>query len=196
MREEHLLTGPLEKTNEPYAVAKIAGIKMCEAYNDQYGTNFVSVMPTNLFGINDNFDLEGSHVVPALIRKVHEAKVQGDESVSVWGSGRPLREFLYVDDLAEACVFVMQQAHGRDMLNIGSGEEVSIRTLAETVCEVVGYDGKLIFDSSRPDGTPRKLLDSSRVNAMGWHAKTELKEGLQVTYRWFAENYGKSLKGL
>jgi GDP-L-fucose synthase len=189
IREEYLLTGPLEHTNEPYAVAKIAGIKMCEAYNDQYGTRYVSLMPTNLYGIRDNFDLETSHVVPALIRKVHEAKQQGANSVTVWGSGQPRREFLYVDDMAEACIFALGQDDQNALLNVGSGEEVTIRELAELVCEVVGFEGRLEFDTSKPDGTPRKLLDSKRINQMGWHAKVELKEGLTVTYRWFLENY-------
>jgi GDP-L-fucose synthase len=190
MREEHLLTGPLEQTNEPYAIAKIAGLKMCEAYNSQYGAEFVAVMPTNLYGINDNFDLETSHVLPALIRKSHEATLRGDDTLEVWGTGRPLREFLFVDDLAEACIFVMNQHGTTDMLNIGSGEEVSIRELAETVCDVVGFTGKIEFDPGRPDGTPRKLLDSSRINRLGWHPKVELREGIRITYRWFRETYG------
>lgn len=196
MREEYLLTGPLEKTNEPYAVAKIAGIKLCEAYHSQYDCDFVAVMPTNLYGINDSFDLKNSHVLSALIRKVHEAKASGADSVTVWGSGKPKREFLYVDDLAEACLFVMHQEGCTDMLNIGSGEEVSIRELADIICDVVGYAGTLNFDTSKPDGTPRKLLDSSRINALGWHAKVELREGVQVTYRWFLENRDNLLKGL
>lgn len=188
MREQHLLSGPLEHTNEPYAIAKIAGVKMCEAYNSQYSTDFVSVMPTNLYGIQDNFDLETSHVLPALMRKVHEAKVQRAKSVTVWGSGAPRREFLFVDDLADACVFVMQKAGATEMLNIGSGYEVSIRELAEIMCEVVGFEGELEFDRTRPDGTPRKLLDSARLHALGWRAQTPLREGLKLTYQWFLEH--------
>lgn len=188
MREQHLLSGPLEHTNEPYAIAKIAGVKMCEAYNSQYGTDFVSVMPTNLYGIQDNFDLETSHVLPALMRKVHEAKVGRAKSVTVWGSGAPRREFLFVDDLADACVFVMQKAGATEMLNIGSGYEVSIRELAEIMCEVVGFEGELEFDRTRPDGTPRKLLDSARLHALGWRAQTPLREGLKLTYQWFLEH--------
>jgi len=191
MREEYLLTGPLEHTNEPYAIAKIAGLKMCEAYNSQYGTQFVSVMPTNLYGINDNFDLATSHVLPALIHKAHDAKQRGDNTLEVWGTGEPLREFLFVDDLAEACLFVMNMEETVDLLNIGSGDEVSIRELAEVVCDVVGFEGRLVFDSSRPDGTPRKLLDSSRINRLGWHSKVELREGIRITYRWFRETYGE-----
>lgn len=196
MRESYLLTGPLEQTNEPYAVAKIAGIKLCESFNRQYGTDFVTVMPTNLYGINDNFHLENAHVLPALLRKVHAAKVNGEAQVQVWGSGRPLREFLYVDDLAEACVFVMGKAGYTEMLNIGSGEEVSIRELAETICRVVGYEGRLAFDPDRPDGTPRKLLDCSCINELGWHAKVELEEGVRITYHWFLENQDKLLNNL
>ncbi len=196
MREEYLLTGPLESTNEPYAVAKIAGIKMCEAYNAQHGTDFVSVMPTNLYGIGDNFDLETSHVLPALIRKAHEAKVSNAGHISVWGTGAPRREFLHVDDLADACVFVMRQSGYTEMLNIGSGTEVTIRQLVELVCDVVGYAGTIRFDTDKPDGTPRKLLDSSRINGLGWHAKIELREGIDETYRWFLENHANSLKAL
>ncbi len=188
MREQYLLSGPLEHTNEPYAIAKIAGVKMCEAYNSQYGTDFVPVMPTNLYGIQDNFDLETSHVLPALMRKVHEAKVGRAKRVTVWGSGAPRREFLYVDDLADACVFVMQKDGATEMLNIGSGHEVSIRELAEIMCEVVGFEGELEFDRTRPDGTPRKLLDSARVHALGWRAQTPLREGLRLTYQWFLEH--------
>jgi len=191
MREEYLLGGPLEETNEPYAIAKIAGVKLCEAYNAQYGTQYLSVMPTNLFGINDNFDLEAAHVLPALIRRMHEAKVANAPSVVVWGSGNPRREFLFVDDLAEALLFLMDRKAGVPMLNIGSGHEVTIRELAELVRDVVGYQGRIEFDPARPDGTPRKLLDSGRIQALGWHAKTGLREGIQVTYRWFVENYGR-----
>ena len=194
MREEHLLTGPLEPTNEPYAVAKIAGIKMCEAYNRQYGTEFVSVMPTNLYGPNDNFDLQNSHVLPALIRKFHEAKTHGDDQVVVWGTGLPRREFLYVDDMAEACVFLMNRDGYTDMVNIGVGEDIAIGDLARLVGEVVGFKGELVFDPTKPDGTPRKLLDVSRLQALGWSAKTGLREGIEETYRWYLENIG-SLRG-
>lgn len=188
MREEHLLTGPLEQTNEPYAVAKIAGVKLCEAYNAQYGTDYVTLMPTNLYGIHDNFDLEGSHVIPALLRKAHEAKLAGRPSLTVWGSGRPRREFLYVDDLARAVLFVLRREGLPSMLNVGSGEEVTIEELARTICRVVGYRGRLEFDASKPDGTPRKLLDSSRLRSLGWHPEVDLEEGLRATYRWFSEN--------
>ena len=188
MREEHLLTGPLEPTNEPYAVAKIAGIKLCEAYNAQYGTDYVTLMPTNLYGIHDSFDLEGSHVIPALIRKAHEAKRDGAPALKVWGSGRPRREFLYVDDLARAVVFALERDRLPAMLNVGSGQEVTIEALARLVCRVVGYRGRLEFDPDMPDGTPRKLLDSSRIRALGWHPEVELEEGLRITYRWFSEN--------
>lgn len=185
MREEHLLSGALETTNEPYAVAKIAGIKLCESYNRQYGTRYVSLMPTNLYGIHDNFDLETSHVIPAVIRKVHEAKVSASATVTLWGSGAPRREFLYVDDLADACVHVMENATEHDVINVGSGMEVSIRELGELVCEVVGYTGQLVFDTTKPDGMPRKLLDSSRINALGWRATTALRSGLEIVYDWF-----------
>lgn len=190
MKEEYLLTGPLESTNEPYAVAKIAGLKMCEAYNTQFGTSFLSVMPTNLYGQNDNYNLENAHVIPALMRKFHEAKVFNQTKVTIWGSGSPLREFLSVDDLAEACVFILNQEHKTaPMLNIGSGAEISIRELANLLKQIVGYEGELIFDSSKPDGTPRKLLDRSRLASMGWDSNTNLQEGLQDTYRWFENNY-------
>ena len=188
MREDHLLTGPLESTNEPYAVAKIAGIKLCEAYNAQYGTDYVTLMPTNLYGINDNFDLDGSHVIPALLRKAHEAKRDGAPALTVWGSGRPRREFLYVDDLARAVLFALRRDGLPSMLNVGSGQEVTIEELARLVCRVVGYRGRLEFDSSKPDGTPRKLLDSGRIRALGWHPEVELEEGLRITYRWFSKN--------
>ena len=185
MREDYLLTGPLEYTNEPYAIAKIAGIKMCEAYNDQYSTNFVSVMPTNLYGPNDNFDLATSHVLPALIRKVHEAKAAAAPVVTIWGSGAPKREFLHVDDMASACVHVMKCADFKGMVNIGSGEEISIRALAELICDVIGYQGQLNFDASKPDGTPRKLLDVSRLRDMGWRATIGLCDGIRSTYAWY-----------
>lgn len=194
MKEESLLTGPLEQTNEPYALAKISGIKMCEAYNSQYGTDFISVMPTNLYGPNDNFDLNDSHVVPALIRKFHEAKIAGRDQVVVWGSGRPLREFLYVDDMAEACLFVLERVSpeaSRDrgvLLNVGMGTDVTISELAEAVRDVVGFKGDLVFDTSKPDGSLRKLLDVSRLKSLGWQAKVPLRDGLEQTYRWFVEN--------
>lgn len=193
MREEHLLTGPLEHTNEPYAIAKIAGLKMCEAYNDQYGTRFSTVMPTNLYGPGDNFDLQSSHVLPALIRKIHAARVAGDATVTLWGSGTPKREFLHVDDLADACVFLLERGtgdgrQGSGMLNIGSGEEVSILELARIIAGVVGYTGEFRFDTSMPDGTPRKLLDSSRIRSLGWAPRIDLTTGLRHTYQWFVEH--------
>lgn len=183
--EEYLLTGLLEETNEPYAIAKIAGIKMCEAYNAQYGRQYVSVMPTNLYGPNDNYDLNNSHVLPALIRKAHEAKLRGDAEYVVWGSGTPRREFLYVDDLADACVFLMEKGYDGPLVNIGSGVDVTIRELAETVMSVVGFEGQIIFDSSKPDGTPRKLLDVSRLGNLGWRALTPLREGIAKSYASF-----------
>lgn len=185
MKEEYLLTGPLEKTNEPYAIAKIAGLKMCEAYNDQYGTKFVSVMPTNLYGPNDNFDLESSHVLPALLRKVHEAKQANAKSVVVWGTGAPKREFLYVDDLADACLFIMNKEEFKGLINIGSGNEVTIKELAETIFKVVGFEGEIMFDASKPDGTPRKLLDATKLNQLGWQASINLEQGLQKTYQFY-----------
>lgn len=185
MREVDLLSGPLEPTNDAYAIAKIAGIKMCQAYNFQYGTNFIACMPTNLYGRNDNYDRLHAHVLPALIRKVHEAKEGKTPAFVVWGSGSPLREFLYAGDLAEACVFLMEHYQGSDIVNIGSGEEVSIAALAETICGVVGFDGDLVFDASKPDGTPRKLLDSSKINAMGWQPKVRLKDGIRIAYEDF-----------
>lgn len=184
IKEEYLLTGPLEKTNEPYAIAKIAGIKMCEAYNTQYKTNFVSVMPTNLYGPEDNFDLQSSHVLPALIRKIHEAKMAASPSVTVWGTGKPKREFLHVDDLAEACVFVMR-SQITEMVNIGSGVDVSIEEVARVICQVVGYKGDLVFDTTKPDGTPRKLLDVSLLRKYGWEAKIKLTDGIADAYKWF-----------
>jgi len=181
MEEGALLTGVLEPTNEPYAIAKIAGIKMCGAYNSQYGTNFMSVMPTNLYGPGDNYDLDNSHVLPALIRKMHEAKIQSAREVVVWGSGSPRREFLYSDDLADACIFLMEHYNAADIgefVNVGSGQEVTIREAAGLIAEVVGFDGELVFDASKPDGTPRKLLDVSKMQQMGWKAKTGLREGI------------------
>ncbi|QLQ04218.1 MAG: GDP-L-fucose synthase [Thiobacillus sp.] len=185
IKEDYLLTGPLEPTNEPYAVAKIMGIELCNLYNSGLGTRFVSVMPTNLYGPNDNYDLANSHVLPALIRKAHEAKQKGDSEYAVWGTGNPMREFLYVDDMADACVFLMENNINEGIFNIGSGQDVTIRELAETVMEVVGFKGKIIFDSSKPDGTPRKLLDVSRMAGLGWKAKTSLREGIDLTYQDF-----------
>ncbi len=185
MKESHLLTGLLEPTNESYALAKIAGIKMCQAYNRQHYTRFISCMPTNLYGPGDNYDLQNSHVLPALIRKVHEAKENGDPAVTVWGTGLPLREFLYVDDLAEACYLLMQEYLGADTINVGSGEEVSIRDLTELVKSSIGYEGQIIFDTSKPDGTPRKLLDASRITALGWAPYFDLERGIAKTYADF-----------
>src|SRR5260370_1491707 len=185
MKEEDLLTGVLEATNEPYAIAKIAGIKMCSAYNRQYGTNFLSAMPTNLYGPGDNYDAQNSHVLPALIRKAHEAKIQGLEKITVWGTGTPRREFLYSDDLADACVFLMEHYDAADIsefINIGSGEEVSIADLATLITKIVGYRGKIVFDASKPDGTPRKLLDLSKLAAFGWRSRTTLEDGIRQTY--------------
>ncbi len=191
IKEEYLLTGLLEPTNEPYAIAKIAGIKMCQAYNDQYGTNFISVMPTNLYGPNDNFDLKTSHVLPALIRKFHEAKIEDKPSVEIWGTGSPLREFLHVDDLADACYFLMQTYSGNDFLNIGTGKDITIKDLALLIKDIVAYKGELTFDTSKPDGTPRKLLDVSRLRATGWKEKYSLEEGLKMTYKWYLEKNKK-----
>lgn len=185
IKEEYLLTGPLEQTNEPYAIAKIAGIKLCESYNRQYNTQFVSVMPTNLYGPNDNYDLNNSHVLPALIRKAHEAKVRSDKELVVWGSGKPMREFLYVDDMADACVFMMENGVADGMFNVGTGKDVTIRELAETVMSVIGFKGGIVFNTSKPDGTPRKLLNVDRMRALGWQAKTELREGIAKAYKDF-----------
>jgi len=185
IREDYLLTGPLEQTNEPYAVAKIAGIKLCENYNRQHGTRYFSVMPTNLYGANDHYDLANSHVLPALIRKAHEAKQRGDSELVVWGSGTPRREFLYVDDLADACVFLMEQGVADGFYNIGVGEDVTIRELAETVMSVVGFPGNIVFDATKPDGTPRKLLDVGRLSGIGWRARTPLREGIALAYKDF-----------
>jgi GDP-L-fucose synthase len=200
IKEEYLLTGPLEQTNEPYAIAKIAGIKLCENYYKQYGCNFYSVMPTNLYGPNDNFDLETSHVLPALIRKFHEAKVNNAElvdkstlsPVEVWGTGTPRREFLYVDDLADALFFLLSEVEARDIyeqrithLNIGTGEDITIKELAEMIKEIIGFKGEIIYDSTKPDGTSRKLLDVSRINGLGWRSKIDLEEGIKKTYEWF-----------
>ncbi len=188
IREEYLLTGPLESTNEPYAIAKIAGIKMCEAYRAQYGCNFFSVMPTNLYGPNDNFDLQTSHVLPALIRRFHEAKTGNQPHVTIWGTGSPRREFLHVDDLADACVFLMNKYDRDEILNIGVGEDLTIRELAELIKTVIGYAGGIQFDKSKPDGTPRKLLDVSRLRATGWRPRIGLEEGIRRTYAWYLEN--------
>lgn len=182
IREDALLTGPLEPTNEPYAIAKIAGIKLAESYNRQHGRQYVSVMPTNLYGPNDNYDLANSHVLPALLRKAHEARQRGDAEYVVWGTGRPMREFLYVDDLADACVFLMEQGYDGPLVNIGTGTDVTIRELAETVMQVVGFEGRIVFDDSKPDGTPRKLLDVSRLAGLGWTAKTALRDGIRLAY--------------
>ncbi|MGG3006518.1 GDP-L-fucose synthase [Geobacillus stearothermophilus] len=188
LKEEYLLTGELEPTNEPYAIAKIAGIKMCQSYNRQYGTKYISVMPTNLYGPNDNFDLHTSHVLPALIRKFHEAKENNAPYVEVWGTGTPRREFLYSDDLADACVFLMNNYEGNEIINVGVGEDISIKELAEKIKNVVGYQGEIKFDTIKPDGTPRKLVDVSKINALGWKASISLDEGLQKAYQWFLEN--------
>lgn len=182
LKEEYLLTGPLEPTNEPYAIAKIAGIKMCDAYRDQYGCNFISVMPTNLYGPNDNYDLQNSHVLPALIRKMHEAKIQDLPTVEVWGTGNPRREFLHADDLADACLFLMQNYNEAGLVNIGTGEDISIKELALIIKEVVGYQGDIAFNTSMPDGTPRKLMDVSKLHHLGWKHRMELKQGIEAVY--------------
>jgi GDP-L-fucose synthase len=188
MKEDYLLDGKLEPTNEPYAIAKIAGIKMCQAYNRQYGTNFISVMPTNLFGPHDNFDLQSSHVMPALIRKFVDARKAGDAHVTVWGTGSPRREFLFVDDLADACVYLMNHYDDGAIVNIGAGKDISILELATMIKEEVGFDGTIEFDSTKPDGTPRKLLDVSKIHALGWTANTPLREGIRKTIQWYLEN--------
>ncbi|RII27575.1 MAG: GDP-fucose synthetase [Geobacter sp.] len=202
IKEEYLLTGPLEPTNDAYAVAKIAGITMCKSYNRQYGTSFISAMPTNLYGPNDNFDLETSHVLPALLRKFHDAKVAGADKVLVWGSGSPLREFVHVDDVADACVFLMTLSDdvtasllnphsSPGFVNIGSGEEIGIKELALLIREIVDFDGELVFDSSKPDGTPRKLSDVSRLHELGWRHRLGLREGIRATYEWYLGEAGK-----
>ncbi|UFH55572.1 GDP-L-fucose synthase [Spirosoma sp. KNUC1025] len=188
LKEEYLLSGYLESTNEPYAIAKITGIKLCEAYRSQYGSNFISAMPTNLYGPNDNYDLNGSHVLPALIRKFHEAKINNQPAVEVWGTGSPRREFLHADDLADACFFLMEHYSGELFVNIGTGVDVTIRELAEMVKETVGFEGELRWNTEKPDGTPRKLMDVSRLHDMGWQHKTELKEGIERTYQDFLQN--------
>lgn len=189
MKEEYLLTGELEKTNEPYAIAKIAGIKMCDAYRSQYGCNFISVMPTNLYGPNDNYDLKNSHVLPALVRKFHTAKLNGDKLVSVWGTGTPRREFLHADDLADACYFLTLQYNEAGFVNIGTGEDIPIGELAMLIKDIVGYNGSLEFDTSKPDGTPRKLMDVSKLHALGWRASIGLREGIEKVYHEFIQTY-------
>ena len=188
LKEEYLLTDSLEPTNEWYAVAKIAGIKLCQAYQRQYGCKFISAMPTNLYGPEDNYDLETSHVMPALIRKFHEAKQKGEPSVSVWGSGKPMREFLHVDDCADACLFLMQHYDGEEIVNIGVGGDLPIAEVAGLVKEVIGFEGEIVYDSSKPDGTPRKLVDTSKINGLGWHARIPLEDGIRDAYQWFLDN--------
>lgn len=192
MREDSLLTGELEPTNEAYAIAKIAGIKMCQAYNRQHGTNFISIMPTNLYGPNDNFDLNSSHVLPALIRKFHEAKLNNSPTVEVWGTGTPKREFLYSDDLADAAIYLMNTYDGSDLVNVGMGKDISIKELAEKIGGAVGYRGEIVFNTSKPDGAPRKLVDVNRLTNLGWTAKISLDEGLEMAYTWFLENIEKN----
>lgn len=188
LKEDYLLTGSLEPTNEAYAIAKIAGLKMCQFYQQQYGCNFISAMPTNLYGENDNFHLENSHVLPALLRKFIEAKQHNQSEVSIWGSGAPMREFLYVDDLAEACLFLMENYNEKETINIGTGEDITIKQLAETIQKMVGFEGNLVFDTSKPDGTPRKLLDVSKINNLGWKHKINLEEGITKTINWLKVN--------
>ncbi|MCZ7609920.1 MAG: GDP-L-fucose synthase [Ignavibacterium sp.] len=196
LKEEYLLTDTLEFTNEPYAIAKIAGIKLCENYYRQYGCDFISAMPTNLYGPNDNFNLQTSHVLPAIIRKFHEAKIEQKESVTIWGTGKPLREFMYVEDLAHAIVFMMEKINAEDLyenkithLNVGTGKDITISDLANLISDIVGYKGKIDYDTTKPDGTPRKLMDVTRLNSLGWKFKTELDEGIRLTYKWFVEKY-------
>ncbi|MDQ6860213.1 MAG: GDP-L-fucose synthase [Verrucomicrobiota bacterium] len=187
--EDEFMNGKLEPTNDAYAIAKIAGIKLCQAYNSEYGNDFISAMPTNLYGPGDNFDLNSSHVLPALLRKTHEAKLSGARELVVWGSGKPRREFLHVDDMAAACVFLLQNYDSPEIINVGCGEDVTIRELAELICEIVGFEGELTFDSTKPDGTPRKLLDISKLNSLGWRPTISLPDGIARTYEWFLENY-------
>ncbi len=196
LKEEYLLTDTLEFTNEPYAIAKIAGIKLCENYYRQYGCDFISAMPTNLYGPNDNFNLQTSHVLPALIRKFHEAKIEQKESVTIWGTGKPLREFMFVEDLAHAIIFMMEKINAEDLyenkithLNVGTGKDITISDLANLISDIVGYKGKIDYDTTKPDGTPRKLMDVTRLNSLGWKYKTELDEGIRLTYKWFVEKY-------
>lgn len=193
--EDSLLTGPLEPTNEWYAIAKIAGIKLAQAYRRQYGRDYISAMPTNLYGPGDNYDLAGSHVLPALIRKAHEAKLRGDASITIWGTGTPRREFLHVDDMADACVFLLEHYSGESHVNVGFGDDISILEVAELVCKVVGFAGTIVRDESKPDGTPRKLMDSSRLNAMGWHPRIALREGIESAYRDFLD-HGEQVRGV
>jgi GDP-L-fucose synthase len=188
LKEEYLLTGPLEPTNEPYAIAKIAGIKMCQAYHDQYACNFISVMPTNLYGPNDNYDLNNSHVLPALIRKFHEAKLKQQPSVTLWGSGKPRREFLHADDVADACFFLMQHYNDPEFINVGTGEDITINELAQLIMKIVGYEGKIEHDPSKPDGTHRKLLDVTKLNALGWKAGITLEQGIRKVYQQFLQS--------
>jgi GDP-L-fucose synthase len=188
IREEYLMTGPLEETNDAYAIAKIAGIKMCQSFNEQYGTKFISVMPTNLYGLGDNFDLETSHVLPAMIRKFHEAKVTGAPNVTLWGTGSPKREFLHVDDLADAVVFLMQQYDGSEIVNIGTGEDLTIKELAETIKKAVGFQGEIVWDTTKPDGTPRKWLNVDKLHGLGWKHSMALSDGVRTTYEWFLGN--------
>lgn len=192
LKEEYLLTGSLEQTNEPYAIAKIAGIKLCEYYRSQYGCNFISVMPTNLYGVGDNYDLNNSHVLPALIRKMHEAKMNNANEVVVWGTGTPKREFLYADDLADACIFLMENYNEKELINIGTGEDLSIKNLAILVKDIIGFKGPLVFDETKPDGTPRKLMDVSKVHSRGWKHSIELKEGIQLAYNDFLQHHAIS----
>ena len=189
--ETSLLDGPLEPTNEAYAIAKIAGIKLCQAYSREYGANFISAMPTNLYGPNDNFDLETSHVLPALMRKAHEAKVRKDQKLIVWGTGKPRREFLHVDDLASACVLILEKYDSPEIINLGCGEDISIRELAELICDVVGFDGELAWDTTKPDGTPRRLLDVTKLHTLGWKPAIPLRDGIARTYEWFRANYAQ-----
>ena len=189
--ETALLSGPLEPTNEAYAIAKIAGVKLCQAFSREYGVKFVSAMPTNVYGPNDNFDLETSHVLPALIRKAHEAKMRKDQKLTVWGTGKPRREFLHVDDLASACVLILEKYHSPEIINVGCGEDISIRELAELICDVVGFDGELAWDTTKPDGTPRKLLDVTKLRALGWKPAIPLQDGITRTYEWFLANFAQ-----
>ena len=194
LREDSLLSGTLESTNEPYAIAKIAGIKMCEAFRDQYGCNFISAMPTNLYGPNDNYDLNNSHVLPAMIRKFHEAKENGNSHVYLWGTGAPMREFLHVDDLADACYFLMQRYDGKEFVNVGTGVDLTIKDLALTIQEIVGFKGEISWDTSKPDGTPRKLLDVSRIHLLGWKHRVELKDGIRAVYQEFLSLTGETMR--
>lgn len=191
IKEEYLLSGYLEETNDAYAIAKISGLMMCRAFRQQYGADYISAMPTNLYGYNDNFDLETSHVLPALMRKIHEAKENNAAEVTVWGTGSVLREFLFVDDLADALVFLMNEYSGEEHVNVGTGTDVSIKELAQLICKVIGYNGKLVFDTSKPDGTPKKLLNVSKINSLGWKAATDLEEGIRKTYEWYLKEYKK-----